>query len=44
MLSDEELANGFVLACCMAPKSDLEIMAVEDYEEQLKKAELEEVK
>ncbi|WP_338448716.1 2Fe-2S iron-sulfur cluster-binding protein [Niallia oryzisoli] len=31
-LSDEELANGFALACCMTAKSDLEIIAVEDYE------------
>ena len=24
-LSDEELANGYALACCMTAKSDLEI-------------------
>lgn len=44
VLSDEELANGFVLACCMTPKSDLEIIAIDDYEEQLKQAELEKAK
>ena len=43
-LTDEELENGYALACCMTPKSDLEIIAAEDYEEQLKQAELEEVK
>src|SRR6478609_9134200 len=40
-LSDEELANGFALACCMTVKSDLEIITVEDYEKlesQLEKA------
>ncbi|WP_338448708.1 2Fe-2S iron-sulfur cluster-binding protein [Niallia oryzisoli] len=31
-LSDEELAKGFALACCMTAKSDLEIITVEDYE------------
>ena len=31
-LSDEELANGFALACCMTAKSDIEIITVEDYE------------
>ncbi|KAA9021055.1 2Fe-2S iron-sulfur cluster-binding protein [Niallia endozanthoxylica] len=31
-LSDEELENGYALACCMTAKSDLEIIAVEDYE------------
>lgn len=31
-LSDEELANGFALACCMTAKGDLEIITVEDYE------------
>ena len=31
-LSDEELENGFALACCMTAKSDLEIITVEDYE------------
>jgi ferredoxin len=36
VLSDEELENGFALACCMTPKSDLEMIAIEDYEEQLK--------
>ena len=33
-LSDEELENGFALACCMTPKSDLEIITIEDYEKQ----------
>ena len=33
-LSDEELDNGFALACCMTPKSDLEMITVEDYEKQ----------
>jgi len=31
-LSDEEVANGYALACCMTAKSDLEIITVEDYE------------
>ncbi|KAA9011768.1 2Fe-2S iron-sulfur cluster-binding protein [Niallia endozanthoxylica] len=31
-LSDEELANGYALACCMKAKMDLEIIAIEDYE------------
>lgn len=31
-LSDEELANGYALACCMTAKSDLEIITVEDFE------------
>jgi ferredoxin len=31
-LSDEELENGYALACCMTPKSDLDIITVEDYE------------
>ena len=44
LLSDEELENGFALACCMTPKSDLELITIEDYEKQLKKASLEEVK
>ncbi len=44
VLSDEELENGFALACCMTPKSDLEMIAIEDYEEQLKQAELEKAK
>ena len=33
-LSDEELENGFALACCMTPKSDLEMITIEDYEKQ----------
>ena len=43
-LSDEDLENGFALACCMTPKSDLEMITLEDYEKQLQKASLEEVK
>jgi|1185.fasta_scaffold351396_2 ferredoxin len=31
-LSNEELENGYALACCMMPKSDLEIITLEDYE------------
>src|SRR3954462_13976276 len=31
-LSNEELENGYALACCMIPKSDLEMITVEDYE------------
>jgi ferredoxin len=31
-LSDEELAKGYALACCMKAKSDLDIITVEDYE------------
>ena len=33
-LSDEELENGYALACCMTPASDLEIITVEDYEKE----------
>lgn len=33
-LSDEELDNGYALACCMMPKGDLDIITVEDYEKQ----------
>jgi ferredoxin len=36
-LSDEELANGFALACCMTPNSDLSLITVEDYEKQTEK-------
>jgi ferredoxin len=43
VLSDEEFASGFALACCMTPKSDLEIIAIEDYAEELKKVQIEEV-
>lgn len=43
-LSDEELNNGFALACCMTAKSDLEIIAIEDYQNQLNKAKMEEAK
>ncbi len=42
-LSDEELENGYALACCMIAKSDLEIITVEDYEKQQNK-QLEEAK
>lgn len=31
-LSDDELENNYALACCMTPKSDLDIITVEDYE------------
>ncbi|KAA9028525.1 2Fe-2S iron-sulfur cluster-binding protein [Niallia endozanthoxylica] len=31
-LSDEELAKGFALACCMKAKGDLDIITLEDYE------------
>jgi len=43
-LSEEELVNGFALACCMTPKSDLEIITIEDHDKQLQKANMEEVK
>ncbi|MEC1721565.1 2Fe-2S iron-sulfur cluster-binding protein [Schinkia azotoformans] len=33
-LPDEELNNRFALACCMTPKSNLEIITIEDYEKQ----------
>lgn len=36
-LSDEDLQNGFALACCMTAKSELEIIAIEDYEKEQKK-------
>ncbi|WP_338448609.1 2Fe-2S iron-sulfur cluster-binding protein [Niallia oryzisoli] len=35
-LSDAELDNGYALACCMVPKSDMTIMTVEDYIKQEK--------
>ena len=35
-LPDEELNNRFALACCMTPKSNLEIITIEDYEKQKK--------
>jgi ferredoxin len=34
-LSDEELEDGFALACCMHAKSDLTFITDEDYEKQL---------
>lgn len=37
-LSDEELENGFALACCMHAKSDLTIITVDDFESQLAEA------
>ncbi|WP_071394603.1 2Fe-2S iron-sulfur cluster-binding protein [Bacillus tuaregi] len=43
-LSDEELENGFALACCMSAKSDLEIITVEDYVKLVDSANLEEAK
>lgn len=30
-LSDAELDYGYALACCMVPKSDLNIITIEDY-------------
>lgn len=33
-LSDNELNNGYALACCMTPASDLEMITVEDYEKE----------
>ncbi len=33
-LSDEELENGYALACCMKATSDLEMITVEDYEKE----------
>ncbi|WP_394233771.1 2Fe-2S iron-sulfur cluster-binding protein [Niallia oryzisoli] len=39
-LSDAELENGYALACCMVPKSDLNIMTVEDYSKQEEKVEI----
>lgn len=43
-LSDEELNNGFALACCMTAKSDLEIITIEDYEKQSNSEKMEEAK
>lgn len=43
-LSDEELQNGFALACCMTPKSDLEIITFEDYQKQQQQVQLEDAK
>ena len=40
-LSDEELNNGFALACCMTAKSDLDLITMEDYEKQVEKMNLE---
>jgi ferredoxin len=37
VLSDEELANGYALACCMTVQSDLEMITVEDYENEQSK-------
>ena len=33
-LPDEELKNNFALACCMTPKSNLELITMEDYVKQ----------
>lgn len=35
-LSDAELAEGYALACCMTPDSNLELITVEDYEKHQK--------
>ncbi|WP_394231814.1 2Fe-2S iron-sulfur cluster-binding protein [Niallia oryzisoli] len=43
-LSDEDLENGFALACCMTAKSELEMITVEDYAKLIDKANLEEAK
>ncbi|WP_338450094.1 2Fe-2S iron-sulfur cluster binding domain-containing protein [Niallia oryzisoli] len=40
-LSDEELADGYALACYMTPKSDLEIITIEDYERLLNESKVE---
>ena len=37
-LSDEELENNFALGCCMTPKSDLELITIEDYESDIQNA------
>ena len=34
-LTDEELKNNFALACCMTPKSNLNLITIEDYEKQI---------
>lgn len=38
-LPDEELNNRFALACCMTPKSNLEIITMEDFEKLKKERE-----
>ena len=43
-LSDEDLENGYALACCMTAKSDLEIITVEDYEKLQSEAKVAEAK
>lgn len=43
-LSDEELDNSFALGCCMTPKSDLDLITIEDYENYTQKAGTESVK
>lgn len=43
-LSDEELDNGFALACCMTVKSDLEMITAEDYDKLVDEDILEEAK
>ncbi|WP_071394150.1 2Fe-2S iron-sulfur cluster-binding protein [Bacillus tuaregi] len=35
-LSDAELANGYALACCMVPESDLNMIMAEEYVKQEK--------
>ncbi|MEH7094524.1 heme-binding protein [Neobacillus vireti] len=42
-LSDEELENSFALGCCMTPKSDLDLISIEDYENSFQKADIESV-
>jgi ferredoxin len=36
-LSNEELENNFALGCCMTPKSDLDLITIEDYENSIQK-------
>jgi uncharacterized protein GlcG (DUF336 family) len=40
-LSDEELENSFALGCCMTPKSDLDLITIEDYESAIQKVDFE---
>ena len=42
-LSDEELAKGYALACCMTAKSDLELITVEDEKKQQNESNLAEI-
>lgn len=43
-LSDEEMNNGYALACLMTAKSDLEMYTAEDYEALVNNEKLEEAK